>query len=499
MSGGIAYVADIVGKKLGKKRLSFFGLRPRHTATLGTIFVGIVISLFTIAFVLLLSAPIRQSLLDGSRIRKQLETDKITLSSLEFKVNERSTENRKLTDSNGVLSKTIDVKTKELAKRQFELTTAQTKLAELDRTIRSLQGRISALKAEKAKQVRALFESDKRLQTATLNLKRVQLDLKNNRANLRIIEADNNSIAKKNLVLVQEQDELIATQGSLKTELSRIQKEVSNLQTARETAQSDLLKSETALGEVKSLLAAEQSKLTVTQEQLREAENNYQAYKFMTGVSRNQPMIFRIGEEVVRSSVPAGLSVSAARGAVTNLVRRAQAEAHRRGAQKHSYPEAAIVEHSDPRTNETITPDMIEAALVKQIAGSPTRKVLIATSSLNAFRTESVSLEVTVSTDPLVYLSGQLVAETVIDGSRGENFVYDEFRKFLEETVKSHALKDGMIPVANSEVSFGQVSQTDLLQVIQQLRNANRTIRLEAHAVTDTYAADPLKLEFRLR
>jgi hypothetical protein len=125
--------------------------------------------------------------------------------------------------------------------------------------------------------------------------------------------------------------------------------------------------------------------------------------------------------------------------------------------------------------------------------------VLIATSSLNAFFGESVSLEVEILPDPLVYLGGQLVAEKVIDGSRGDAAIYDEIRTFLQDTVKSRAQRDGMIPLANSDTSFGQIPPADLFQVIEQLHNANRTIRLQAHATGDTYAADPLKLEFRLR
>jgi hypothetical protein len=149
--------------------------------------------------------------------------------------------------------------------------------------------------------------------------------------------------------------------------------------------------------------------------------------------------------------------------------------------------------------HEGLSGDQILQRTIAKLTGSQSGNVIISRSSLNAFRGEPVSLEITVQPDPLVYLSGQMVAETVIDAGRGDAAVYQQLTTFLQEKVSQKAMKDGMIPLSNSDISFGQVSQADVLQLIAQLHNANRTIRLQAHATADTYAADPLKLEFRLR
>ena len=48
ITGGIiAFIGDRLGTKIGKKRLSIFGLRPRHTSIIITIFTGIVITTLT--------------------------------------------------------------------------------------------------------------------------------------------------------------------------------------------------------------------------------------------------------------------------------------------------------------------------------------------------------------------------------------------------------------------------------------------------------------------
>jgi len=499
MSGVIAYFADIVGKKLGKKRLSIFKLRPRHTATLGTVLVGIVISTFTIAAALMISSPMRQALLQGLEIRSRLDQDQKDLKRLQGEMEGSSHRSKELTKSNGILTKSITEKTSELSKRQDELNAAQNKLAALNEKIDTLQGRIATLQSDVSQKRLALETSGNNLKSARADLHRIQAELKNNLTNLKSVQKEIRGIEDKNADLYTKNDELIAKQKSLNADLDQIKLDVAGLEKAKETALSSLAKSQDQLKEVSSQLNSAQARLAETQSQLHDAEINFERYKFIAGVSRNQPMIFKVGEEVIRLPVPAHLSVNGARGAMTTLLRRAVTEAHRRGAQRHAYPEAAIVDHTDPQTNQTISPQMIENSIVNQITNSPIQKVLIAVSSLNAFFGESVSLEVSVMPDPLVYISGQEVAETVIDGSRDDVSIFDGIRKFLQETVKGRAQRDGMIPVANSDVSFGQVPQADLLQVISQLHNANRTIRLEAHAVGDIYAADSLKLEFRLR
>ena len=40
--GAIAFIGDRLGTKVGKKKLSIFGLRPRHTSIIVTIFSNLV-------------------------------------------------------------------------------------------------------------------------------------------------------------------------------------------------------------------------------------------------------------------------------------------------------------------------------------------------------------------------------------------------------------------------------------------------------------------------
>ena len=67
----IAYVGDILGKRIGKKRISLFGLRPRATAMVITIITGGIISVATFGLLINLSSQMRQMLLETEKIQKQ--------------------------------------------------------------------------------------------------------------------------------------------------------------------------------------------------------------------------------------------------------------------------------------------------------------------------------------------------------------------------------------------------------------------------------------------
>lgn len=65
LGGLVAYLADGLGRKLGKKRLSLFGMRPRHTATALTVGAGVLIPLLTVLTLSVASSEFRQWVTEG--------------------------------------------------------------------------------------------------------------------------------------------------------------------------------------------------------------------------------------------------------------------------------------------------------------------------------------------------------------------------------------------------------------------------------------------------
>ena len=81
--GAIAFIGDILGTKIGKKRLSIFGLRPRHTSNVITVITGILITTSTIGVMSVVSENVRTALfgmeeLNADLASKQYELDDLS-------------------------------------------------------------------------------------------------------------------------------------------------------------------------------------------------------------------------------------------------------------------------------------------------------------------------------------------------------------------------------------------------------------------------------------
>ncbi|MCL5773188.1 MAG: DUF3084 domain-containing protein [Firmicutes bacterium] len=71
MGGSIAYLGNQLGRYIGRRKLSIFNLRPRHTSILITIFTGILIALLTMGIAAIMSKDVRQFLKGIESLRQQ--------------------------------------------------------------------------------------------------------------------------------------------------------------------------------------------------------------------------------------------------------------------------------------------------------------------------------------------------------------------------------------------------------------------------------------------
>lgn len=72
VGGLIAYIADKMGSKIGKKRMSIFGLRPKYTSILLTVLSGIMISVITICVMTIASKSARTALFGMEKLQQEL-------------------------------------------------------------------------------------------------------------------------------------------------------------------------------------------------------------------------------------------------------------------------------------------------------------------------------------------------------------------------------------------------------------------------------------------
>jgi hypothetical protein len=85
-AGLVAYVGDRVGHQVGRRRLTLFNLRPKHTSTLVAIATGMVIALFVIGIASAASVYVRRALFEIVDLNKTIADLQTRAASLQREV-----------------------------------------------------------------------------------------------------------------------------------------------------------------------------------------------------------------------------------------------------------------------------------------------------------------------------------------------------------------------------------------------------------------------------
>lgn len=105
VGGVIAFIGDRLGTRIGKKKLSIFGLRPRHTAVIVTIFTGICITTVTFGIMAAVSENVRTALFGMERLNAMIAE---TTAALDFTSGELTRAKSAQEQASGDLKKSED-------------------------------------------------------------------------------------------------------------------------------------------------------------------------------------------------------------------------------------------------------------------------------------------------------------------------------------------------------------------------------------------------------
>ncbi|MFB3882679.1 MAG: DUF3084 domain-containing protein [Armatimonadota bacterium] len=152
VSGLIAYVGDIVGRKMGRKRLTLFGLRPRYTAIAISVVSGMVIAVVTLAVLMSVSRDVKDGILKVAEMRQRQAQLERQVGELDRSVRELEKTRARARAELGQRQQELDSARSELAKTRKELTDAG---AALRRTEGARRRAEAATKSAEAAAVRS--------------------------------------------------------------------------------------------------------------------------------------------------------------------------------------------------------------------------------------------------------------------------------------------------------------------------------------------------------
>lgn len=484
LSGLLAYYGDVLGRKLGKKRLTLGRLRPRHTAAMMTALFGMLGSGAAIAILVLLSQPVRVMLVEGDKLKAENGTLKAELlrrqSDLEAKKREVEDEKSKVTKekTNVLIERRNVAGLKELTsqlkvqaqKSRNDLSLVRKQLALLRPQFDKLKAEFNRIDTQKGTAVKYYKE---------VSQKNLELDQQLQESG-RKLKSNQRQIEELNDTIKELQEKLFNQSTEANRQLLSLKEQVDDAKNSLEQAKTDL---ESANSEYARLKAGIEQLLTVA-----------------TAVSRTQPLLYSRGDELARISARSKLNATEARTYILAVLENASMEASQRGA-KASAPggEAAILPAlRDDKGNAISLQSQLET-LTQKLAGKNEEQVIIAYAFFNAFKDEPVPLSIQIRPNPVIYHQGQMILETKIDGQLPESQILNAISMFAQEQLAPKAVRDGMIPAVGKKEPLGEIAPDALLTLVSEIKGVNRTIRVQFVAVQDTKAADRLKLRFILK
>lgn len=465
LGGVIAYLGDLLGRKMGKKRLRIGKLRPRYTATILTVLVGALLPVATTFALATISRDVRAYLVRGPELAREarqlgeqlkrlretrdqllrrnedIENDSIRLQKENVKL---ASANRALTQDQQRLQEESAALKEDVRNANERLTSAEQKIATVEARRDELQREVSGLQ----QQTKQLQQDIRRYQEDTLTLVQEAIHAERQKE-----EAE------------RARDEAMATRDMLYTEITDLQTTL--LRVRQEMA--DLIRGIEAV--------------------------------------RTSDLLFHRNEELARLPIPSGLDRVRAEQLLTQVLRVADLRARERGVLPDQRGVAAgmvdwqrVVGEGPPIT---ITVQDQKDSLLQAILSAQDELVMLARSHYNYFSIDSgrrpVPIRVDVFLNRIVFRENEVIATTVLDGRLSEDELVDGLMEFLRSDVRRRAEEAGMIPVHGLESSLGEVTFEQMANLVDAIRAKNGPATVTAFAAQTTRSAEVLRIRFEVR
>ncbi len=274
IGGVIAWLGDTVGRRIGRKHVRIFGLRPKTTGLVFAIGSGVLVALATVGTVSLLARSTVDNALKAPEMQLELEQLKQNTKKINTEYQESKAKLLKVLDQSKFEKEEFDRVRIELDAKQTELTEISKLNGRLTTVINSLSGERNTLSSQ--------------IKTRTAELQRLGRESSTRitklRQELRLLEAQRLTFTGNVQRLNTQRDQLQQRITTLTTERKELETKFTDAQTATNQA---LAKQQNLESTVASL-EADRKKLEAQQTQLEAQRNQLQAERNSLSASVTQ-------------------------------------------------------------------------------------------------------------------------------------------------------------------------------------------------------------------
>lgn len=514
VGGLIAFMGDRLGRYMGKRRMTIFGLRPRHTALLFTVVAGMLIAVTSLVTLSLLNANVYRAVFQVGRLVR----DRTHLTEQNEFLRREKTRLQATYDRS--LQRAREARDEE-ARSRAQL---QETLARLEETRREAQQRVTELRTEVARKSRVAAEKSKQIDTLGKRLAAAQQELQSVAKRLegtreRYQQAESRyRQAKTRYEEVAARHETV--RGELESarealELTRV--ELQAAETQRDALQQTVRASQEqirTLREAKLGLEESQRQLMASREALRSDISRLQAdTQRLEGERRrlegekkallDTEVIFARSEELAWEVIDGREPQSRIREHLIALVERARAIAAARGAGPADDPRQALVAVKQADPSRYLTDAQAIDLAAEEISHANTGVVAQVIALRNTVPGQEVIGYINTWTNRLVFHEGERIAGKQVERGQSTGQIVAELATLLQSEVRAEAVKRGMIPrsgVPGSAASLqvGEMPLADLVAAAEQARKHRYGAQVEVLAAGDLWTADSMKVTFRV-
>lgn len=442
VGGVIAYLGDKIGMRVGRRRLSLFGLRPKYTSVVITVCTGIIIAGASIAVLTMASQDVRTALFHMKEIKEALTTSEALYKNTKTQLDEVESQ--------------LIAQEKQAAELTLQIQEKTMKYEELDQQLQTVVTQRDAAQQELNDAKAALDGITERYEAAKQQYEKATTDLEKAKSDLNATRTQLNEAV---------------------TQLAREEKRYDNMKQINERLDArikELQETEQRMREQMALLSEEYETYIRRQEDIiTEATRRLQEIQ-------HGDFAFQSGEILLATIIDGGIPVEEARGELLTFLRQVDRLALERGASIDGKSSAVKVQ-SEEHFNQVI----------QALASQKEKFVVRAVSISNTLVGDPVVVRLMCFPNELIYRKGEVVSSIVVSTKNPADI--EAALLGLLQNLSIAGLEKGMVTKADGSV--GDVSVDEFLNAMAAIRRLPGPALVSAVADTNIWTAiGPLKV-----
>lgn len=504
----IAYWADNLGKKLGKKRISLFGLRPRQTATLISMASSVGIMMLTLVVLIAFNSSLRRALFRYDYINSQNQDLTFQAVRLQGQVNGLKHESNTLRKDNTETRRLREVTNRQLQGAKRELQNVKSDLGDAREKLVAAQEGETAAKQNEKRAVQQTSVARSRFAAAENRLEQTLGRLR--QVDVRLV-ATRKGLTQVKTQLTRAQTNLVHTRAKLHiTNLKLDQTQIGTVQTLASLRQAKNAYEEEVQAVARLQVQVEQQKAEVTQleTQQKELEANIQLLSLEADklyavaapiLTQGDVMVMiRSGQVLAAQTIPARTSHEQVQDVLEQLIANANKAVKNMGGESLQLAPIGIgLPGSRP---VVLGKDEILDRLANYLTtfDVPVSVRLVATRFHAKGEKEVLGRMVTLPVRS-TFTPGEEIVSTTIDGAQSDARIFNQLLKVVNDG-EQNARERGMQPLLTDETPNFYAGETNerIFEALRRIQKLNGPAKVSLVASANLTTIDQLRVRFEV-